>query len=112
MATPIKYDNLFFHSQFGHKASADFKKYLIDNSIAFRDVEFTEDAVSPCLAALSTWFEDGNGGKVQFAEMPVFTYDEIYWESDDKSVIASKRKYAVKSADLPSDFLAKAVKIS
>lgn len=112
MTTPIKYDNLFFHSQFGHRASADFKKYLTDNSIAYRDLEFPTDNISDCLAALSTWFDDGNGGKIQFTEMPVFTYDEIYWESDDKSVVASQRKYAVNSSDLPNDFLAKAVKIS
>ena len=112
MATPIKYDNLYMHSEYGQKASADFKKYLTDNEIAYRDLCYENGATSETLAALSTWFEDGNGGKVQFSTMPVLTYDEIYWESDDKSVVASTRKYAVTSSNLPADFVAKAVKVN
>jgi hypothetical protein len=112
MPTPIKYDNLYMHSEYGQKVSSDFKKYLTDAEIAYRDLCFEHDATTATIEALSTWFDDGNGGKVQFTSMPIFTYDEIYWESDDKSVVASKRKYAVTSADLPADFVTKAVKVS
>ena len=112
MPTPIKYDNLYMHSEYGQKTSSDFKKYLTDAEIAYRDLNYDNNSTSQCLEALSTWFDDGQGGKVQFTSMPVLTYDEIYWESDDKSVIASKRMYAVVSSDLPSDFTAKAIKVS
>jgi hypothetical protein len=100
------------HSQHGQKASSDIKKHLIDNDIAYNDLCYEADSIGPCLTALSTWFYNDEGQRIVFTEMPVLTYDEIYWESDDGSVTASKRLYAVQVSDLPADFIAKAVKVS
>ena len=112
MATPIKYDNLYLHSQYGQKSSSDFKKHLLDNNFAHRVLDFEVENMGPCLEALNTWFRDENGNTITFTEMPILTYDEIYWVSDDKSIVASTRKYAVNPEDLPSDFATKVVKNS
>ena len=64
------------------------------------------------LAPLSTWFEDGNGGRVQFTDFPIIIYDAVYWEAEDNTDRYAKRSYSKTTAGLPADFISKADKTS
>jgi hypothetical protein len=112
MATPIRYEGLYMHSKVNQTASASIKKYMFENNIAFVDLVYTDENKTETLSALSTWFEDSNGAKIVFNELPVLTYDTVYWESDDKTHKYAVRNYVVKASDIPSDFATLAVKNS
>ena len=112
MATPIRYDDLYMHGKKNQTLTVNVKKFLFDNNIAFNDLVYTDDNKAETIAALSTWFEDTAGNKIIFSDLPILTYDEIYWESEDKALKYAVRKYALQVSDLPSDFTTLAVKNS
>ncbi len=106
----IKYDNIHLYAQFGHLDSANFRKHLTGKNIAYTELTYRPEAVNEALMPLSTWFDDGEGGKVQFADMPILIYDTVLWESQDKTERYAKRTFAKTAKDLPKDFTSKATK--
>jgi hypothetical protein len=112
MPAVLKYDQVYLYTRYASIDSANFRKFLKDNDIAFTELHYSVDAVSDALEPLNTWFEDGNGGRVRFTDMPIVIYDAVYWEADDNTDRYAKRWYAISSSKLPADFVSKAVKNS
>ena len=112
MPTPIRYDSLYLHSQYGQKFSADLRKYLNDNDIAYVDLVYNANDVNSntTLTALSTWFRDDANTAIIFSSFPVLTYDTVYWESEDKTMKSAVRNYFVSSNNAPSDFVSLTLK--
>jgi hypothetical protein len=121
MPSPIKYSNLYLHSQYAHKSSADFRKILTDNNIAFRELTFDSSVIgteSCALTPLNTWYPAGNTdpaslpsgvtisntGMINFSSYPILCFDAVYWESKDKTMDAKTKMWAVSSNTLPLDF--------
>jgi len=112
MTDVIKYDNLHLYTRYASIDSATLRKYLTDNNIAYVELTYSIDAAPDALVPLNTWFEDSNGTRVEFADMPVLVYDKVFWEAPDHSDRYSKRWYAQASTDLPIDFIEKSIKNS
>ena len=112
MPTPIKYDLIHLYSRNASVNSNSVRKYLTDNKIAFTELKYPVEHMEAALAPLSTWFEDGNGGRVQFTDFPIIIYDAVYWEAEDNTDRYAKRSYSKTTAGLPADFISKADKSS
>lgn len=112
MPTPIKYDLIHLYSRNASVNSNSVRKYLTDNKIAFTELKYPVEQMEAALAPLSTWFEDGNGGRVQFTDFPIIIYDAVYWEAEDNTDRYAKRSYSKTTAGLPADFISKADKSS
>ena len=112
MPTPIKYDLIHLYSRNASIDSNNIRKYLTDNKIAFTELKYPVEQMEAALAPLSTWFEDGNGGCVQFTDFPIIIYDAVYWEAEDNTDRYAKRSYSKTTAGLPADFISKADKTS
>lgn len=118
MATPIRYDTLYMHGKLRHIPSIEFRANLLSHKVDFADLVFEDP--TDCLVSLSTWFLTPEckadpslpPEKVQFSELPILTYDTVYWESDNKEHKYSVRNYALKPEDLPSDFFDLVIKIT
>ena len=112
MPTPIKYDLIHLYSRNASIDSNNIRKYFTDNKIAFTELKYPVEQMEAALATLSTWFEDGNGGRVQFTDFPIIIYDAVYWEAEDNTDRYAKRAYSKTTAGLPADFISKADKTS
>ena len=112
MPTPIKYDLIHLYSRNASIDSNNIRKYLTDNKIAFTELKYPVEQIEAALTPLSTWFEDGNGGRVQFTDFPIIIYDAVYWEAEDNTDRYAKRLYSKTTAGLPADFISKADKTS
>jgi hypothetical protein len=111
-APVIKYDLIHLHSRNASIDSDTVRKYLTDNKIAFIELKYPVEQMEAALTPLSTWFEDGNGGRVQFTDFPIIIYDAVLWEAEDNSDRYAKRSYSKTIAGLPADFISKADKSS
>jgi hypothetical protein len=112
MPTPIKYDEIHLYSRYASIDSANIRTYLDNNNIKYIELQYPIEQVAEAIAPLNTWFDDGKGGRVQFADFPIITFDEVYWIADDATDRYTKRTYATQTSALPSDFLSKAEKKS
>ena len=106
----IRYENIHLHAKVGQAASAEFRKWLDQNGIAYTNLYYADPIDE--LRALSTWFLDENYSPVIFTNSPVLTYDRVIWEADDGSDKYVKSWYATQSSDLPSDFTTLAEQVS
>ena len=76
-----------------------------NNNIAHTRLTYNSEQKPNVLLALSTWFDDDAGGKVQFSDFPIIIYEEVLWESADKNDIYEKRRYSFTADTLPADFI-------
>jgi len=82
----------------------NFKKFLLDNNIKFRVLNYNDDSQHQTLfQGLSTWWDD-----VTFDKFPLLTYVEIDPDLPPSQYV---RKYATKPSDLQTgNFLQLAAK--
>jgi len=106
----VRYENIHLHAKVGQAASAEFRQWLDQNSVAYTNLDYSDPIDD--LRAVSTWFHDDDGNPVIFTNSPVLTYDRVVWEADDGSDKYVKSWYAVQSSDLPSNFTTLAEQVS
>jgi len=106
----VRYDQVHLYAKPGQAACATIRQWLDANGITYVNLDYPDPAET--LAALSTWFEDGEGNKIIFDDTPVIIYDRLMWESDDGTDRYAHRQYATSVADLPDDFTTLAEQVS
>lgn len=106
----IRYDQIFLYAKPAQATSAAIRRWLDAEGIAYTNLDFPDPTET--LAALSTWFHDEDDNPIVFTDTPVLIYDQVLWESEDKSDSYRKRKYVTNTSDLPSDFATLAEQVS
>ena len=112
MIPPIKYSDIYLYSTSNDK-STEFQLYLDSNKIKYTQLFYDLEHKNDSLDALSTWFLDPEteGTTIKFTKLPILIFEEIFWESPDKSEVYQKRWFAKTMEEIPSDFSTIGVKI-
>lgn len=99
MAQAIAYKDVALHCRRNDAQARLIRRALEDMEAKFIVLEFddpTED-----LKAVTTWFD----GEPNFADMPVLTYREVFWQDpDDPTHDYGRTCFALTPGDLPEDF--------
>lgn len=115
MAQPIRYTDIYLYST-NNAASVEMRRFLDEHMIDYQNLNYVDaDGKQATLSALSTWFDDkekNDGSKVEFTQFPILVFEQLFWESDDKSERLQKRYFAKSKEEIPSDFIQKAIKLS
>lgn len=112
MIPAIKYSDIYLYSTLNGE-STELKSYLDSNKIKYTYLHYDLEHKNASLDALSTWFPDPEtkGTTIKFTKLPILIFEEIFWESPDKSEVYQKRRFARTMQEIPSDFLTISVKI-
>lgn len=110
MASIVKYDSVYLYSRPSSLACNSIRKYLTDNNIEFTELLYQPDYVEAAIAPINTWFYDEHKAPVIFTNLPILTYEAVYWVSEDLTLRYDIRGFVTEISNLPADFAEKVVK--